>query len=36
VVKVDRAPFAAAVRGPLTAPDAPWPRELYERIQAIK
>jgi tripartite ATP-independent transporter DctP family solute receptor len=36
VVKVDRAPFAAAVRGPLTAADAPWPRELFDRIQAIK
>ena len=36
VNKVDRAPFAAAVRGPLTAPDAPWPRELFDRIQAIK
>ena len=36
VNKVDRAPFAAAVRGPLTAADAPWPRELFERIQAIK
>ncbi|MBA2962249.1 MULTISPECIES: sialic acid TRAP transporter substrate-binding protein SiaP [Ramlibacter] len=36
VAKVDRAPFAAAVKGPLTAPDAPWPRELYDRIQAIK
>lgn len=36
VTKVDRAPFAAAVRGPLTAPDAPWPRELFDRIQAIK
>jgi tripartite ATP-independent transporter DctP family solute receptor len=36
VAKVDRAPFAAAVRTALTAPDAPWPRELYDRIQAIK
>ena len=36
VAKVDRAPFAAAVRGPLTAADAPWPRELFDRIQAIK
>ncbi len=34
--KVDRAPFAAAVRAPLTAPDTPWPRELFDRIQAIK
>jgi tripartite ATP-independent transporter DctP family solute receptor len=36
VNKVDRAPFAAAVRGPLTAADAPWPRELFDRVQAIK
>jgi tripartite ATP-independent transporter DctP family solute receptor len=36
VMKVDRAPFAAAVRGPLTAADAPWPRELFDRIQALK
>jgi tripartite ATP-independent transporter DctP family solute receptor len=36
VAKVDRAPFAAAVRGPLTAADTPWPRELFDRIQAIK
>ena len=36
VVKVDRAPFAATVRPSLIAADAPWPRELYERIQAIK
>lgn len=36
VNKVDRAPFAAAVRTALTAPDAPWPRELFDRVQAIK
>jgi tripartite ATP-independent transporter DctP family solute receptor len=36
VNKVDRAPFAAAVRPALTAADAPWPRELYEKIQALK
>jgi tripartite ATP-independent transporter DctP family solute receptor len=36
VAKVDRVPFAAAVRGPLTAADAPWPRDLFDRIQAIK
>ncbi len=36
VNKVDRTPFAAAVRGPLTAADAPWPRELFDRVQAIK
>ena len=36
VNKVDRMPFAAAVLPALTAADAPWPRSLYERIQAIK
>jgi TRAP-type C4-dicarboxylate transport system substrate-binding protein len=36
VNKVDRAPFIAAVRGPLTAADAPWPKELFDRVQAIK
>jgi tripartite ATP-independent transporter DctP family solute receptor len=36
VATVDRAPFAAAVKGPLTAADAPWPKDLYERIQAIR
>ena len=36
VNKVDRAPFAAAVLPSLTAADAPWPKSLYERIQAIK
>jgi len=36
VNKVDRAPFAAAVRPAVTGPDAPWPRELYEKIQALK
>ena len=33
---VDRTPFAAAVRGPLTAANAPWPRDLFDRVQAIK
>ncbi len=36
VVKVDRGPFIKAVQSALTAPDAPWPRELYDRVQAIK
>jgi len=36
VVKVDRGPFIKAVQPYLTAPDAPWPRELYDRIEAIK
>jgi TRAP-type C4-dicarboxylate transport system substrate-binding protein len=33
---VDRAPFAAAVRTALTAPDAPWPKDLYDKVQALK
>jgi len=33
---VDRAPFAAAVKAPMTAADAPWPKDLYDRIEAIK
>jgi TRAP-type C4-dicarboxylate transport system substrate-binding protein len=36
VMKVDRAPFAAAVQKALTAPDAPWPKALFDRVQAIK
>lgn len=36
VNKVDRAPFAAAVKAPMTAADAPWSRDLYDRMQAIK
>ena len=36
VNKVDRAPFAAAVKAPMTAPDAPWPKSLYDRIESIK
>lgn len=36
VMKVDRAPFIAALQKPLTAPDAPWPKALYDKIQAIK
>ncbi|MFZ3322718.1 MAG: sialic acid TRAP transporter substrate-binding protein SiaP [Usitatibacter sp.] len=36
VVKVDRRPFIKAVQSAVTAPDAPWPRELYDRVEAIK
>ncbi len=36
VLKVDRAPFIAAVQKALTSPDAPWPKSLYERVEAIK
>ena len=36
VVKVDRGPFIQAVQKPLTAPDAPWSKELFDRVQAIK
>jgi hypothetical protein len=36
VNKVDRAPFAAAVRTQMTAADAPWSRELFEKVQALK
>lgn len=36
VNKVDRTPFAAAVRTQMTAPDAPWSRELFEKVQALK
>jgi len=36
VVKVDRGPFIQAVQKAVTSPDAPWPRELYDRVQAIK
>jgi tripartite ATP-independent transporter DctP family solute receptor len=36
VVKVDRGPFIKAVQAAVTAPDAPWPRDLYDRVQAIK
>jgi tripartite ATP-independent transporter DctP family solute receptor len=35
VVRVDRGPFIKAVQPAVTAPDAPWPRELYDRVQAI-
>ena len=36
VVKVDRGPFIAAVQKAVTSPDAPWPKDLYDRVQAIK
>jgi tripartite ATP-independent transporter DctP family solute receptor len=36
VVRVDRGPFIQAVQKAVTAPDAPWPKELYDRVQAIK
>jgi tripartite ATP-independent transporter DctP family solute receptor len=36
VVKVDRGPFIQAVKSAVTAPDAPWPKDLYDRVQAIK
>ena len=36
VVKVDRGPFIKAVHSAVTAPDAPWPKELYDRVQAIQ
>jgi tripartite ATP-independent transporter DctP family solute receptor len=36
VVKVDRGPFIQAVQKAVTAPDAPWPRELYDRVEAIR
>jgi len=36
VVKVDRGPFIKAVLPAVTAPDAPWPRSLYDRIEAIR
>jgi tripartite ATP-independent transporter DctP family solute receptor len=36
VVKVDRGPFIQAVQKAVTAPDAPWSKELYERVQAVK
>ena len=36
VVRVDRGPFIRAVQGAVTSPDAPWPKELYDRVEAIK
>ena len=36
VVKVDRGPFIQAVQKAVTSPDAPWPRDLYDRVEAIR
>src|SRR5207344_2361216 len=36
VVKVDRGPLIQAVQKAVTAPHAPWPKDLYDRVQAIK
>ena len=36
VVKVDRAPFQAAAVKELTGPSATWPKDMVERIQAIR
>ncbi|HET7792376.1 MAG TPA: sialic acid TRAP transporter substrate-binding protein SiaP [Rhizobacter sp.] len=36
VMKVDRAPFIAAVQKALTSPEAPWSKELFDKVQAIK
>jgi tripartite ATP-independent transporter DctP family solute receptor len=36
VVRVDRRPFMQAVQKAVTSPDAPWSRELYDRVEAIK
>jgi tripartite ATP-independent transporter DctP family solute receptor len=36
VVRVDRGPFIQAVQKAVTAPDAPWPKDLYDRVQAIR
>jgi tripartite ATP-independent transporter DctP family solute receptor len=36
VVKVDRGPFIQAVHKAVTAPDAPWSKELYDKVQALK
>lgn len=36
VNKVDRAPFAVAVRSQLSATDSPWGRDLFEKVQALK
>jgi tripartite ATP-independent transporter DctP family solute receptor len=35
VNEVDRAPFIEAVAPALTADDVPWPKEVYDRLQAI-
>jgi len=36
IVKVDRKPFMAAVQKAVTSPDAPWSKDLYDRVQALK
>jgi tripartite ATP-independent transporter DctP family solute receptor len=36
VVRVDRGPFIKAVQSAVTSPDAPWPKELYDKVQAIR
>ena len=36
VNRVDREPFAAAVRPALTAQGTPWPSELFDKVQALK
>jgi tripartite ATP-independent transporter DctP family solute receptor len=36
VVRVDRKPFIQAVQKAVTSPDAPWPRDLYDRVEAIR
>jgi len=36
VAKVDRGLFIQALQKAVTSPDAPWPKELYDRMQAIK
>jgi tripartite ATP-independent transporter DctP family solute receptor len=36
VVKIDRKPFQAAVVNEVNGPSATWPRELFDRIQALK
>ena len=35
VNEVDRTPFMEAVAPSLTADDVPWPKEVYDRLQAI-
>lgn len=36
VNEVDRAPFIDAVRPSLISDDVPWPKDVYERLQAIE
>jgi hypothetical protein len=33
---MDRCPFIAAMQKAVTSPDAPWPKDLYARVRAIK